>query len=147
MLTGAITSSLLAVLLTGSVAQNRPDFSGRWLHAGGQVTMVVEQRADELRVEEIQGGLSVREGVLRLNGSEHIIPAEGQTAPGLVMSARWVSGTLVIVETRTGPGGGPRIVRQTWTRDSNRLTVEFVHLDDIGETLRRMSTTFNLVSD
>jgi hypothetical protein len=129
------------VLLTGGLAQTRPDFSGRWVDAASRLTMVVEHTADELQFEAIHDGQSAGRTVVPLDGSEHTAPAESPEAQRWVSRATWEKDDLVIVATAGPAGDGPSSVRQTWSREGDALTITMVHLNEAGETLRRSTTT------
>jgi hypothetical protein len=109
--------------------------------------MLVEHTTDELTFEAIHDGQSAGQTVVPLDGSEHTTRAEDPEAQRWVFRATWEKDTLVIVATAAPTGHGPSTVRQAWSREGARLTITMVHLNEAGEPLRQMTTTFTLASD
>ena len=138
---------LLAVALTtiaaggaGMAAQDRPNFSGRWVldkpvaDAGVAVEFVVRQDAQTFTVGHDDNRHAIS---YRLHGSDHPITSHVGSVHDVksIGKATWEGDKLVVERTDNYQSGLTRTLKQVWSLDaSGLLTVESSNVTSAGES-------------
>ena len=148
--TGVPVGVIGAVLLTlGLAAQQKPDFSGRWVQlepsegAGTEERIIHDLKANTLTFDHdsTEGGHSHKRAY-KLDGSEvrNTLPSHGSEIV-ILSKAIWIGNQISITEVATYPGGRRMDRKGTWSIDSGgQLIVE------VTETIDGKTTTIRSVA-
>ena len=125
------------VLTTAAAAQQKPDFSGRWVitsppeGAGREQTVTQDEKT--LSVEQAMSG-GVRKTIYQLDGVERqqALPTRGQEI--VVLSIASWDGDRIVISSRTSyPNGMKTQSREVWSLDSQgRLVIDYTEIGPTG---------------
>lgn len=133
----ASAGTCLAVL--AAVAQEKPDFSGRWMIVipveSAGVEQVVKHDATTLSMSHASEGAE-HAAVYKLDGSEsrNVISSHGQDLTTL-SKASWSGNTLIITSATTYPDGRKLEQKQVWSLDGGSLVIELTEFRQGGSPL------------
>jgi hypothetical protein len=120
----------VSCLVAAPVAQQRPDFSGRWVQEspadGAGQEQIVKHDAASLSTEHGSEGGSHR-AVYKLDGttSRNAIGSHGSEIV-TESQASWKDDRLTITSTTTYPDGRRRLATEAWSLDAaGKLVIEF----------------------
>jgi hypothetical protein len=127
-----------AVVLTAAAgAQQKPDFSGRWVITsppeGAGREQVVTQDEKSLTVEQAASSGS-RKTIYQLDGVERqqAVPMRGQDIV-ILSKAAWDGDRIVISSTTSYPNGMKTQSKETWSFDAQgRLVIDYTEIGPTG---------------
>jgi hypothetical protein len=133
----------LSLAAASSLAQQKPDFSGRWVlvspKQGAGHTQVVKQTASTLSVgHEMRDAAHTAEYKLDGSESRNVLTSHGSDIV-TISKAVWEGERLVVTSTTTYPTGRRLDQKQLWSMDAdNRLVIEVTEVVDGASQARKM---------